>query len=827
MPFSLKDFGYAKNRGGLLGGPLQNVERPLLIVLCDHFGQRRFSRVLPGGQPDLDYYRNRFFADSPFLRPDRLNASVNEFFREISNGRFTWKPTDPPVVVVTLPQNEARLPTIMRRGIILGRLQREGLFDFAPYSGTPAGLATEVQISVIVLDTDSVSGAGQSSHGMHKWDPDPETGDDSWNTVFIPVGLIGDDPSVQLASHELTHGLAFDSNYPTPDYYWLGIDLYYPGALHTSISLMGPSSDTPGDPTAFHLDPWHKLIFGWHEPRMVPMNTAHAVPLELVAPAASDPAGAVLFYDDGKAPFEYFLLEYRNRSVGNFDDAVASNGLAIWHVKTDDRHRPIQLKWDPRPDLPQPAPPAAPRQSLFNMVFCEAAGWVNNQPPVAVPLNRPNEGFQPGGNLLWGPGAVTPTLRWVDGASTGFRLSVRWFGGSDSRVIVDVHKERLRFPGSGTTTEGVPGVVETTWVARNNRPLTAFSDVFVHRADWSAPTTVRGLSLVKQNTDPVLLTGLNGYVDVFWVGDDGAIWLASRPTLAMEWIGAQPITARNVADGQSRIRVVARNVDHLDVFWSRADGTLMSTWRDLRADNGSWANHTFELAAASQARPWSVAAVGTGPEELFVFWVGTDKALWSRRWGSVDNVQRPRWQAAARLVASSEVRTDTAIAAVSKQLGEIDYFWVGPDGSLRTAHRANGGWQTARTLSQPGDAALGCDVAAIALDEHHLDVYWVNPGEQLRWASGVRYPSGGPWNDPQTLPMPAHVHPKYPIGAAGREGAHRDVTVALVDRRVCCLWWDDPRRPFQRGPASLAQRPGAGDWHTAMPFGAAIVREKV
>lgn len=71
MSLTLNDFGYRHNRGALLS----NVERPLLIVLCDHNGQRPFSHV--ANTPEVPISTTTVIDSSPTRRSSTTTTGTS------------------------------------------------------------------------------------------------------------------------------------------------------------------------------------------------------------------------------------------------------------------------------------------------------------------------------------------------------------------------------------------------------------------------------------------------------------------------------------------------------------------------------------------------------------------------------------------------------------------------------------------------------------------------------------------------------------------------------------------------------------------------------
>jgi hypothetical protein len=75
----------------------------------------------------------------------------------------------------------------------------------------------------------------------------------------------------------------------------------------------------------------------------------------------------------------------------------------------------------------------------------------------------------------------------------------------------------------------------------------------------------------------------------------------------------------------------------VDVFWVGPDGSVRSNWWDLFNNNGQW-NQPFDIAPAGSAQPGSpVAAVAREANQVDVFWVGPDGSVRSNWWNLFNN----------------------------------------------------------------------------------------------------------------------------------------------------------------------------------------------
>lgn len=737
MSQSLFDYGYKKNRGQFAVG-----ERPVLIVMATTIGQNLWQHQAPR-------YQELFFPSSPFLynHDGSTIKSIAAFFEEMSNGRFTWKATNPAVVPVTLSSLEGRESLAVRGGIILRRLRESGAFDFSPFvpdTEEPRFMTVvyEKDLGVVIFDNMSDE-AASTTMCEHKW----EISKDRWASLLLNVTFIGQRANFATIAHELCHIMGFDSDIPVVgDSRWLVEDVYGPDqSLHQRVSLMGPTiTGNPANPTpdrmdSYHLDPFNKLILGWIEPRLIDINKIDA-PLVLASVGTRDPTGMVILYDPVKSPQEYFILEYRTNThpgSGAFDDREGPagpnptdwprDGLAIWHVVLDGEKRSLKVTWP----SPPPPPPQAP--TVFHTVFLEGAPQATT--PMA-PQDAP--GFMRGGNTYWQEGMVTPVLRWWDGTSTGLRLSVRTYPRAATHIIVDVHGERVNLPRSSALISPAPGRFELIGAGRGSEAFHTSMDVFQRQAWQQPPEIVAPSGSLLPGTEPTLILRSNGQTDLFWVGAaDSAIWCRTRLPTEPGWSSPQAITPPGVASAGSRIRAVSRHPDHLDLFWANDQGALLSTWMDRYAEDGSWNNHLFTIAALGQvATPWSVFALAPSPERLEVFWIGaTDGALWRRLWWLDRRV--PTWFPAAALFQRGDVRPDSAIVGISRDVNHVDLFWIDNRGDIRHAHESPdnpmfplGAWQ--QGSSHPATAAPGTDLSLSQVDDRQLRLFVLDAGGTIQ-----------------------------------------------------------------------------------------------
>ena len=308
------------------------------------------------------------------------------------------------------------------------------------------------------------------------------------------------------------------------------------------------------------------------------------------------------------------------------------------------------------------------------------------------------------------------------------------------------------------------------------------------------------LPLVRTNQCQVgVVARMPNHLDVFWIGDDGAVWSQWwDATSGMNWSDHAPFTIAPAGSAQigTGIAVVARNTNHLDVFWIGPNGDVWTQWWDGAPGLG-WGNHApFTITAPGMAVAGSaVAAVARQPNHLDVFWVGPDGAVWTQWWDAAAGLgwgNHGPFPVSGGLVAHSA----SGLAAVARMPRHLDLFWISANGAVWSQW-----WDGAQGMSwgdhqpfpiTPAHAAhQGPGVAAVARTTNHLDVFYIGPDG----AVASHWWDGGPnlsWGDHQPFPItsPGAAHMESPLAALARTSNHLDVFYIGPDGAVATQWWD-------------------------------------
>ena len=249
--------------------------------------------------------------------------------------------------------------------------------------------------------------------------------------------------------------------------------------------------------------------------------------------------------------------------------------------------------------------------------------------------------------------------------------------------------------------------------------------------------------------------------------------------------------------GSAHTAVVARESQHLDVFWIAPDGSVRSAWWH---EGGQW-SAPFVLSPAGSAAPGAITAVARESDHLDVFWVGPDGSVRSAWW----HEGKP-WSAPFAIAPAGSADPG-AVAAVARETGHLDVFWVTQHGQLGSTWWHEGGaWAAPFSLGAEFSVKPGA-VAAVARLNNHLDVFWVTQRGEL---ASTWWHEGGAWAAPFTLSAARSVEPGS-LSAVARLSSHLDVFWISPDGDVRSVWWHEAGQwsaPFSIGPTRSARCPG-------------------
>ena len=379
---TLQDFGYQHMR---VNNALPSGHRPLLVIVADFAGDPVLAH-------DRNYYDQLTF--------DLFSSlSVNGYFLENSLGRFYWsragQGTIGPVPFTAQERDEIRLDDAAGISRVITKAATWSGFSFDPFDANSDGMITDDELAILIFSNDIDSpGASRSIDPSGCLRP-PGSAVNVCCVVAIafhetttPQG--GSTQYFEDVLHELSHSLG-------------AVDLYYgPDAgacLSNGLTAMSCSRNVP-----LHLDPWHKMQLGWVEPRIRSLRAGGVETLPI--PQLGQPDAPVILYDPQFGTSDFFMIEYRSKSVpsyAGYDTGVASEGLAIWYIKQDQNHDPVEFP--------------------------------NDIPKVVIHRGAP--GLDRAGSVLWKSGETTPHLNWLYAPNMPSKIVVRPFNAGDSAITFE------------------------------------------------------------------------------------------------------------------------------------------------------------------------------------------------------------------------------------------------------------------------------------------------------------------------------------------------------------------------------------------------------
>ncbi len=358
---TLADFGFEHLR------TVQSLQsqRRLLVILAQF--------------PDGQLKTNQSWFDSWVFGPGPDGRSINGYFRENSNNRFSWSRGG--TIQITVPaadrftniysrvKEDGALADLLYTSNIVQRAMASSLFDFAACDADTNQVITPSELTILVIGND---GGGATRYTGEVRPPGSAC---AWNGV---VALQDHHGEFLTACHELAHQLGT-------------LDLYGDECHNASRTLMDCTiTYVPDDPRTYHLDPWHKLQFGWSTPRI--RSLAGGGVENIPAAQAMDASAPLLLYHPARGTQEFYLLEYRTPSTpagGGYDANTTDAGLVIWHVLQNEKKEP---EW-----LADAALPAHAQSQWWYCDRCKGLHFMGHQDsPGACPAGGHHNTLSPG-----------------------------------------------------------------------------------------------------------------------------------------------------------------------------------------------------------------------------------------------------------------------------------------------------------------------------------------------------------------------------------------------------------------------------------------------
>ena len=200
----------------------------------------------------------------------------------------------------------------------------DGRVDFSTYDQNNDGIVDNIMI-IFVGESDSSNGDGdgdgrpEDSNAIWplKWSlqTDYETDD---GVVVSNFFVCTETCPMGTFAHEFAHNLGLPDLYDT-DYSSNGVGKW-------SIMASGNYLEQDGVNNPSHLDAWSKYKLGWINPQVIDVES-QTEEILLNSVEKSGHCLKVIISDH-----EYFLIEYRSTTAGDYDRALPSGGVLVWHI---------------------------------------------------------------------------------------------------------------------------------------------------------------------------------------------------------------------------------------------------------------------------------------------------------------------------------------------------------------------------------------------------------------------------------------------------------------------------------------------------------------
>lgn len=279
--------------------------------------------IQPEPQHTKEYYQQLLFGNQV--------GSMNDYYRENSLNQMTitgevldWVKMDK-----TLDKYDEDYDAGDEWGIgngveeIVGK--SDGRVDFSVYDQDNNGVVDNLMVIFV--------GESDARNGDADGDGNPEDSNAIWplkwslqtdystsdGVVISDFFVCVESCSMGTFAHEFAHNLGLPDLYDT-DYSSAGVGLW-------SIMASGNYlQDSFGEDNPGHLDAWSKYKLGWITPEILdPTSQTEDIMLNSIARS-----GHCLKVEISTT--EYFLIEYRSNSAGNYDAGLPESGILVWHI---------------------------------------------------------------------------------------------------------------------------------------------------------------------------------------------------------------------------------------------------------------------------------------------------------------------------------------------------------------------------------------------------------------------------------------------------------------------------------------------------------------
>jgi hypothetical protein len=288
----------------------------------------------------------------------------------------------------------------------------------------------------------------------------------------------------------------------------------------------------------------------------------------------------------------------------------------------------------------------------------------------------------------------------------------------------------------------------------------------------------------------------------FWIDASGAILTSTGKVDVLDqpvaWNGAQPFQPAGTAT-QGVVSAVSRRPGRVDVFWIDPTGGIGWSSSDDRVSAGAW-KAPVTIVPAGNALPGALAAIARNHGRMDLYWIGPVGEVRTTWWDV--GIDTGVWHSSTAITMPKQAVAG-ALAAVSRNPQQVDLFWVGPDGGVGATGSSKFDpaphFPPPRAIAPPEAAAAGA-LAAVARTPFQIDVFWLNPRGVVITAWWTADANNDDWNGPREI-APAGTAQAGAIAALARSADHLDVFWIQPDGAVASQWFDARNHPAWNGAA--------------------------
>ena len=242
------------------------------------------------------------------------------------------------------------------------------------------------------------------------------------------------------------------------------------------------------------------------------------------------------------------------------------------------------------------------------------------------------------------------------------------------------------------------------------------------------------------NSGMAALSRIDTSMEIWWIGlggtVQGAFWYQDQNNNAWQ---RYTLTGPGTASERSGVCAVSRIPPSMETWWVGPQGSVEGAYWYATDPNPQW--RQYQVAPDGSAAPsHTIAAVSRRTTSMDVVWVTPDGGITGAYWNEGDV-----WQAYPDAIADAgSASLDGGLAAVSRSATELEVWWIGPDGSVQGAAWNDGaGWHRYPDPVAPaGSAATTSGIAAMARTEASTEVWWIGADGSVQVA--VRAETSGP-----------------------------------------------------------------------------------